>query len=69
LPRKAVDKALDGDVIAVRFCLERLAPARKDSPITLERPAVRTAADAVETSARWWRPLQLTRSLRTKLAG
>jgi hypothetical protein len=35
LTRKAVEKALEGDTTALRLCLERLAPPRKDSPIAL----------------------------------
>jgi predicted transcriptional regulator len=38
-------------VTALRLCLDRLAPARKDSPVTIAMPAVRTAAEALEASA------------------
>ena len=48
---KAVEMALAGDTVALRLCLDRLAPARKDSPITVELPAIRTAKDTVEASA------------------
>lgn len=51
LTQKAVDKALEGDVTALRLCLDRLAPPRKDAPISIELPPVRSAADAVEASA------------------
>jgi len=51
LTKKAVDKALEGDVTALRLCLDRLAPPRKDVPISIELPPVRSAADAVEASA------------------
>jgi hypothetical protein len=50
LTRKAVEMALQGDTVALRLCLERLAPARKDSPVRLELPPVRTAKDAVAAS-------------------
>lgn len=51
LTRKAIEKALEGDMIALRLCLDRIAPPRKDAPISIELPPVRTVADAVEASA------------------
>ncbi len=51
LTRKAVELALEGDTTALRLCLERLAPPRKDAPITIMLPAVRNAADVVNASA------------------
>jgi len=48
---KAVEMALAGDTVALRLCLDRLAPPRKDAPISVELPAVRTAGEAVEASA------------------
>ena len=46
LTRKAVEMALDGDTTALRLCLERIAPPRKDAPITVALPKVETARDA-----------------------
>ena len=51
LTAKAVELALAGDTVALRLCLDRLAPARKDAPVSLALPAVRTANDAVAASA------------------
>lgn len=51
LTAKAVSLALAGDTVALRLCLDRLAPPRKDAPVSIELPAVRTAAEAVEASA------------------
>ncbi|HWU02434.1 MAG TPA: hypothetical protein VN222_06835 [Novosphingobium sp.] len=51
LTQVAIKKALDGDTIALRLCLDRLAPVRKDAPIVLALPTVRSAADVVEASA------------------
>ena len=51
LTRKAIEKALEGDMVALRLCLDRLAPPRKDAPVSIDLPAVRSAADAVEASA------------------
>ncbi len=51
LTRTAIDKALEGDSVALRLCLERLVPPRKDSPITIELPPITTAGDVVSASA------------------
>ena len=51
LARKAIDLAKEGDMVAMRLCLDRLAPSRKDAPVSIALPAVRSAADAVEASA------------------
>lgn len=46
LTRKAIELALGGDTTALRLCLERLMPPRKDRPVSLALPAVATADDA-----------------------
>jgi hypothetical protein len=38
LTRKAVELALAGDTTALRLCMERIMPSRKDNPISLELP-------------------------------
>jgi hypothetical protein len=43
---KALDLAESGDVAALRLCLERILPARKERAVSLTSPAVRSAADA-----------------------
>jgi hypothetical protein len=50
LTRKAIAKALEGDGVALRLCLDRLAPPRKDAPISIELPPVQSAAHAVQAS-------------------
>jgi hypothetical protein len=50
LTRKAVDLALAGDTTALRLCLERLAPPRRDTPVTFALPAMTAAADAVQAA-------------------
>ena len=40
LTRKAVDMALAGDTTALRLCLERIAPPRKDAPVTFTLPQI-----------------------------
>jgi hypothetical protein len=51
LTQAAVTKALEGDTTALRLCLDRIAPPRKDSPVTFDLPPIRTAADAVAASS------------------
>ena len=51
LTQKAIDLALSGDGTALRLCLDRIAPARKDSPIAFALPPIITAGDTVTASA------------------
>ena len=51
LTRKAIEKALEGDMTALRLCLDRLAPPRRDAPIAIALPTVESLADAVAASA------------------
>jgi hypothetical protein len=44
LTRKAIALALAGDTTALRLCLERIAPPRKDRSIELSLPALKDAA-------------------------
>ena len=46
LTRKAIDMALAGDTVALRLCLERLAPPRKDAPVRFELPPMEGAENA-----------------------
>lgn len=51
LTQKAVEKALEGDTVALRLCLDRIAPPRRDTTITIALPEVKSAEDAVTASA------------------
>ncbi len=51
LTQAAIDKALEGDTTALRLCLDRLAPPRKDAPIAFDLPPVTSVADAVTASS------------------
>tara|TARA_R110002124_G_scaffold287185_2_gene471074 strand:+ start:5709 stop:6161 length:453 start_codon:yes stop_codon:yes gene_type:complete len=51
ITRKAVEMALTGDGLAMRLCLERLMPARKDSPVVFTLPPIVSALDAVTASS------------------
>lgn len=46
LSRKAIEMALAGDTVALRLCLERVAPARKDAPVQFPLPRMTSAKDA-----------------------
>ncbi len=50
LSRKAIEMALAGDSVALRLCLDRLAPARKDSPVQFPLPRMTTARDAAQAA-------------------
>jgi hypothetical protein len=50
LTRKAVELALEGDTTALRLCLERIAPPRKDAPVTFDLPPLKSAADAAQAA-------------------
>ena len=51
LTRKAVEMALAGDMVALRLCLDRTIPPRKDRPVLFALPPVETTADVVKASA------------------
>ena len=46
--RKAVEMALEGDGLALRLCLERLAPVRRGRPIRFSLPALEGPDDLVK---------------------
>ena len=50
LTRKAVEMALAGDTVALRLCLDRLAPVRKDRRVMFALPPIETPADIVKAS-------------------
>jgi hypothetical protein len=51
LTRKAIELALGGDLAALRICLDRILPSRKDRPITLEMPPIAAIEDAPRAMA------------------
>src|SRR5829696_2272138 len=46
LTRKAIELAKAGDLVALRLCLDRICPPRKDRPVRFDLPELRTAEDA-----------------------
>jgi Family of unknown function (DUF5681) len=51
LTRKAIERALAGDVTALRLCLERIVPVRKERPLRLALPSLTNAGDAARAIA------------------
>ena len=50
LTQTAVFKALEGDSVALRLCMERLAPAPKDQPVSFNLSNLNNAMDASEAA-------------------
>src|ERR1700748_1084433 len=46
LTKKAIELALGGDLTALRICLDRILPPRKDRPIEFALPTITTIEDA-----------------------
>ncbi len=51
LTQKAIQMALAGDPVALRLCLDRIYPARKDRPVTFALPPITSARDAADLMA------------------
>lgn len=51
LTQAAIKKALEGDTTALRLCLDRIAPPRKDAPVSFTLPPIKTVADTVAASS------------------
>ena len=46
LTRKAIELAKGGDLAALRLCIDRLVPPRKDRPVPFDLPKIESARDA-----------------------
>ena len=51
LTRKCVELALEGDVTALRLCLERILPAQRGRTVEFDIPTLRAPADIVSAAA------------------
>jgi len=51
LTQKAVEMALAGDPVALRICLERICPVRKDRAVRFPLPPITSARDAAAIAA------------------
>ena len=50
LTQTALTKALEGDSVALRLCMDRIAPAPKDAAVTFSMPTMSNALDAAEAA-------------------
>ena len=50
LTQTAVKKALEGDSMALRLCMERIVPTPKDQPVSFSLPKMHNALDASEAA-------------------
>jgi hypothetical protein len=46
LTTKAIELGLEGDLAALRICMDRILPPRKDRPIKFDMPTIATIEDA-----------------------
>ena len=46
MTRKAIELAKEGDTTALRLCLERIVPPRKDRPVSFAIPSIANANEA-----------------------
>jgi hypothetical protein len=51
LTRKAIERAFEGDTTALRICLDRILPPRRERRLNFELPKLNSAEDAVKASA------------------
>jgi len=51
LTRKAIELAMDGDMSAIKLCLDRICPPRKSRPINIDLPDVSTGKGVSEAQA------------------
>jgi hypothetical protein len=51
LTRRAIERALSGDILALKICLDRVLPPRQERAVLLDLPDFRTRGDAGEASA------------------
>jgi hypothetical protein len=51
LTRKAIELALEGDILALRICLDRILPPRRERNVIVNLPSLRSPGDAGEVSA------------------
>ena len=50
LTQTAVTRALEGDSVALRLCMERISPVPKDQPVSFSLPKMSNALDASEAA-------------------
>lgn len=51
LSRKALEMALNGDITAMRLCLDRIVPPKKDSPVKVQLNRITSMSDAANAQS------------------
>lgn len=51
ITRKAIELAKQGDLTALRLCLDRIVPPRRDRSVHLKIPALNSTAEASQAMA------------------
>ena len=51
ISRKLIEKALEGDTTALRLCLDRILPPRRERPVAFDLPKIESAAEALGASS------------------
>jgi hypothetical protein len=51
ITRKVIELAKQGDLMALRLCLDRIVPPRRDRSVHLEIPALNSTAEASQAMA------------------
>ena len=51
LTQKAVDMALAGDTVALKLCIDRIFPVRRDRPVSFALPPISSPRDAADIAA------------------
>ncbi len=47
LTRRCIDLAMEGDPTALRLCLSRILPVKRENPISLDLPALKDSQDSL----------------------
>ena len=47
LTRRCIDLAMEGDSTALRLCLSRILPVKRENPISLDMPALKDSQDSL----------------------
>lgn len=50
LSKVCIERALKGDAVALRLCLERILPPSKDTPVCFDMPEVQTLSDSTKAA-------------------
>jgi hypothetical protein len=51
ITRKAIELAKTGDLIAIRICMDRLLPPRRERPVNVALPKISAASDLIAAAA------------------